>query len=379
MLGSSSASPQVRAWHAEERARRIIESVRDYAIFMLDPSGRVESWNPGAEAIKGYRADEILGRHFSVFYTEADRAAGLPDQALATAAREGRCEQEGWRVRKDGSLFFADAVITPLRSSSGRLEGFAKVTRDLTARRELEAERLRLAGADALARQRDELVGMAAHELRTPLTAVLLELESLERSPPPREDELRLRLARVRRSAERLSDQVNDLLEASRIYGHGYTAVVEPVDLVAVTAGVVEAFRGRARRAGCELTLEAGEPVGGRLDQRGLKEVVGALLSNAIKFGAGAPVEVEVFREGDAAVLAVRDHGPGVPAEARTRIFELFERATPASGHGGLGLGLYLASEVVRSLGGRFDVADATGGGARFTVRLPLHEPVRGA
>src|SRR5690349_17598536 len=132
---SASQRGRVRAWHSEERARLILASIEDFAIFMLSPEGRVESWNLGAERIKGYRADEILGEHFSLFYPPEDVAAGKPDADLREAAARGRFEDEGWRVRKDGSRFWANVVISVMRDAAGRVEGFAKVTRDLTERR----------------------------------------------------------------------------------------------------------------------------------------------------------------------------------------------------------------------------------------------------
>src|SRR5690606_36753625 len=123
----------------DSRYALLVNAITDYAIYMLDPSGRVTSWNPGARRFKGYEADEILGRHFSRFYTEEDRAAGVPARALATAEAEGRFEHEGWRVRQDGSRFWAHVVIDPIRDPDGTLVGFAKITRDLTDRRAAEA------------------------------------------------------------------------------------------------------------------------------------------------------------------------------------------------------------------------------------------------
>jgi PAS domain S-box-containing protein len=144
------AEEQLR--QSEERFRQLVASVRDYAIFMLDPAGRVATWNAGAERIKGYRADEIIGQHFSRFYPPAEVLAGKPDYELEVAGREGRFEDEGWRLRKDGTRFWANVVITALRDASGRLTGFGKVTRDLTERHRLEEERLQLARDEGLQR-----------------------------------------------------------------------------------------------------------------------------------------------------------------------------------------------------------------------------------
>ena len=155
--------------------RLLVESVVDYAIFLLDPTGVVRTWNAGARRLKGYEADEIIGRHFSTFYPEEDVRRGKPAWELESAAREGRFEDEGWRIRKDGSSFWANVVITALRRD-GELVGFAKVTRDLTARREAEEERVRLAEAREAVRLRDEFLSIASHELRTPLTALDLQV-----------------------------------------------------------------------------------------------------------------------------------------------------------------------------------------------------------
>ena len=150
------------------------------AIFMLDPSGRVATWNPGAEHIKGYRADEIVGAHYSTFFPPEDVAAGLPARELEQAARDGRFEIETWRIRKDGGRFWANVVVSAVRDASGRLIGFTKVTRDLTDRRDAEAERLRLAQAHEALRLRDEFLSIASHELETPLTALQLQLQGLQ-------------------------------------------------------------------------------------------------------------------------------------------------------------------------------------------------------
>src|SRR4051812_3058116 len=146
-----------------ERLRLVVESVRDYAIFMLDPDGRVATWNPGAELAKGYRADEIIGNHIEIFYTPEDRASGLPRRLLAAALRDGRVENEGWRQRKDGTRFWADVIITALRDPEGGLLGFAKVTRDLTERRRADEERVKLARAEEAVRLRDEFLSIASH------------------------------------------------------------------------------------------------------------------------------------------------------------------------------------------------------------------------
>lgn len=202
---------------SEEKFRLLVASIRDYAIFLLGPDGRVQSWNAGAQAIKGYTANEIIGKHIEVFYTPADRAAGRPQRLLSEAAAMGRVEDEGPRLRKDGTTFWADVVITVLKDAVGRVIGFAKVTRDLTERRRGEQARLELAQAQEAMRLRDDFLAMASHELKTPLTSLQLVLAGLERQVE--EPALAARFKRAVDSAMRLAALIDSLLDASAMAG----------------------------------------------------------------------------------------------------------------------------------------------------------------
>src|SRR5262249_18330979 len=178
----------------------MIASVSDYALYRLDPEGRVVSWNPGAERIKGYREEEIIGEHFSRFFTPEEIANGNPAHELEVAATEGRFEEENWRVRKDGSRFWANVIVTPIRDSLNQLVGFVKITRDLTERRKTEQERLRLAQAQEAIRLRDEFLSIASHELKTPLTALQLLLKSMRVQSEPTDDKLTKKIDRAART-----------------------------------------------------------------------------------------------------------------------------------------------------------------------------------
>jgi len=349
----------------------LVESIKDYAIFMLDAGGRVATWNAGAQRIKGYLAHEIIGRHFSVFYPEADILAGKTEHELRAATRDGRFEDEGWRLRKDGTRFWANVVITALRDPSGALLGFAKVTRDLTERRQLEDERVRLARAHEAVRLRDEFLSLASHELKTPLTVLRLQLEALRERLPADDRITRAKLDRSNRAGQRLTELVEALLDVSRIATGQFTLHPERADLADIVATAVDRLHETATAAGCALSVTADCAIG-TWDRSRIDQVVTNLVSNAIRYAAGTPIEVTVTRSSDDAVIAVRDRGPGLADGQVNRIFERFERGASIRHFAGLGLGLYVVRQITEAHGGGVTAENSTGGGACFTVRLPL-------
>lgn len=367
----AATTPQMRH-EEEERMKLLVESIRDYAVFLLDSEGRVRSWNSGAQIIKGYRPEEIIGQHISVFYSPEERESGTPSRLLAIAEREGRVEDEGWRLRKDGTRFWADVVITALRNRDQDLLGYVKVTRDLTDRLRAQEERVRLAHAEEAIRLRDEFLSIASHELRTPLTALQLQLESLEEQTAAGPNRLTVKIAGAVRSGRRLGVLIDSLLDVSRIATGRLHLDPEPMDIRAMTEQVLDSLRDSASKASAPLALVADGPLVGTWDPTRIEQLLMALFSNAIKYGAGHPIEVSLARDGDAAVVTVRDRGPGIPPEDQERIFERFERASLVRHYGGFGLGLYVAREIARGHGGSIAVHNAPDGGARFTVRLPL-------
>ena len=365
---------------SDERFRVLVESIRDYAVFMLDRDGRVATWNTGAALIKGYQREEIVGKPIELFYTREDRENGRPARLLAQAANEGRIEDEGWRVRKDGTRFWADVVITALRNDAGALIGFAKVTRDLTQRQQAEEERRRLdeerIRAEEALRIRDEFFSIASHELKTPLTALQLELHGM-RAPIEKIGDERLgrKLARAARSADRLSRLIEMLLDVSRIATGRLTLTRQPFDLREAMQQVVDTMQATGAQASCDLSFDPPPDAGllvGDWDRLRIEQVVMNLLSNAFKYGAGRPVTLCIARDGDQAIVEVRDHGPGIPPGDLERIFERFERGTAFQSQAGLGLGLYVAREIVQAHGGSIAGRTLPDGGACFTVRLPL-------
>ncbi len=538
-------SRRVRGLHreveaSEQRFRLLVEGVRDYALFLLDARGSVASWNPGAERITGWKAEEVVGRSAALFYPPEAVAVGEPERDLARAERNGPLRAEGWRVRKEGTRFWAEVSCAALRDEVGELRGFATVTRDITERRQAErtqrlfaeagrifnqlqepgltvgeltrlmvpeladgcvlflvcaagqllpravthaspdkerllweliqrypsdreaarwveqvlrsgyslrveeltgaelgqvahdAEHLRLmralelrstlvvplavgprrsgvlvllsslperrytatdqifveelAGRAALAldnarlfqetQRALELIGVASHDLGNPLNALQLQLTRLRRVEPEREPErVREGLAAALRHAQRIGQLLHNLLDLSRASSGKLTLEVSRVDLAELVREVVERHAEQAAELGSRIDLEMAPRVEGWWDRLRLERVVTNLLSNALKFGRGRPVEVRLEEQGEQARLRVRDHGVGIPPEAQRRIFERFERERSAGAHAGFGLGLYIVRQLVEAHGGAIQVESAPGEGAAFTVELPRMPP----
>lgn len=365
----------------EEAFRLLVDAVEDYAIFLLDADGYIVSWNHGAERIKGYRAEEIIGHHISIFYTPEERAAKRPTYVLAQAAKEGRFEDEGWRVRSDGSRFWADVVITALRSGDKPPYGFVKITRDLTERRAaeeqrrvLEAEQRGRAVAEEALLARDRFLSIASHELKTPVASLQLAVESLVRSSEMgRLDEGRLTtgLQRIGRATQRLGSLVSELLDVSLLNTRATALNAKPTNLVALMVEVVAQFS-ETKQAG-RIRLEAPAEAWVPADGTRLEQVFTNLIDNALKFStAPAPVDVEIRAHSAEVEISVADQGIGLDEETAELIFEAFGRGRNAAEIQGLGLGLYIAHQIVARHGGRIEGRRrASGSGTVFTVSLP--------
>jgi PAS domain S-box-containing protein len=353
----------------DELFRILVEGVRDYAIFMLDPEGHVASWNRGAELIKGYRADEILGRHFSTFYPADAIARGWPEHELQMAQSEGRFEDEGWRVRKDGSLFWSNVIITALYDDRHELRGFAKVTRDLTERRRIEA----LEEADA---RRNEFLAMLSHELRNPLAPIKNAL-AVMRLCGVSEPSLDWARTVVERQVSHLTRLVDDLLDVSRIAVGKITLQRKPLEIAQVISTAVEASRPLIDSRGHNLTvLVPPEPLRIEGDLTRLSQALTNLLNNAAKYTPPpGEIHLTVEKEEEMVTVHVRDTGVGISADLMPKIFELFtqgERALDRS-EGGLGIGLTLAQRLLKLHGGSIEArSEGPGQGSEFVVRLPL-------
>ena len=379
--GSPGEFIDVPGVRGEVAFRLLVEAVEDYAIFLLAPDGRILTWNLGAQRIKGYTADEIIGQHFSRFYTPEDQEAGRPATLLGWAAEYGRYEDEGWRVRKDGTRFWADVILTALRDETGEPYAFAKITRDLTERRAAEererallVEREARSAAEEALRARDRFLSIASHELKTPAASLSLTVESLQRaSAGGRLDGERLTagLARLATATDRLGMLVDELLDVSRLSAGRMEFRNEPTDLVNVVRDVIDRFTAAdehpsIRLAGLDQAWVPGDA--SRLDQ-----VVTNLVDNAVKYSdAGAPVEMEIAEEDGGFMLSVRDRGLGLDEEASARLFEAFGRGLNTEHIPGLGLGLYISHQIVERHGGRIEARPRPDGrGSEFTLWLP--------
>jgi PAS domain S-box-containing protein len=371
------ATPVLREFHASaERFRLLVESVQDYAIFLLDRQGHVVSWNAGAQRIKGYDAREIIGQHFSVFFTPEDRALGRPETELEAAVAAGRSELESWRVRKDGTRFWANIVITALRDEHG-LQGFAKVTRDLTERRRKEAaERLAAAHLEAN-RLKDQFLATLSHELRTPLNVVMGQLRRLRSGRLTAEQAGRAWEALERNTRLQLRI-VEDLLDTSHILSGHLRISRGPVALDRVAGAVLDETRPFADAQSVTLSAELA-PVVVPGDSARLQQVVSNLVNNAVKYTpSGGRVSVTLQRSKDGATLRVRDTGIGIDPDFLPRIFERFTQGDPSDTrmHGGLGLGLAITRDLVTMHGGTIEAAsEGRSRGSTFTVHLPFTVP----
>jgi PAS domain S-box-containing protein len=361
--------PPVR--ESSEIFQLLVDSVLDYGIFMLDPEGRVASWNSGAERIKGYRADEIIGRHFSTFYPQAAIDNGWPDEELRLARRDGRFEDEGWRIRKDGSRFWANVVISAVRDASGELRGFAKVTRDLTERKRIEE-------LEIAERRINEFLAMLGHELRNPL-APIRNAVAILRAGRGDADALDRATSVIERQVAHLSRLVDDLLDVSRITSGKISLRMERIDLMSSVLAAVEAVRPLIDRKRQVFDLRHdGAPLPVRGDPTRLTQIVVNLLNNASKYTpAGGHVLLAIERSESHAVIRVEDDGIGIQPDLLPRMFDLFvqgERGLDRS-EGGLGLGLTLVRRLVHLHHGTV-VASSRGAnlGSVFEMRLPLDE-----
>ena len=362
---------------AEERFRLLVDGVQDYAIFMLDPDGVIVSWNSGAQRLKGYTAEEIIGRHFSAFYTEEDRRDRKPARELIIARATGKYEEEGFRVRKDGSTFWANVLITALRAEDGTLRGFAKVTRDVTERKKAELQlRRAFEELEQASRIKDEFLTTISHELRTPMTSII-GWAALLTTGTDDPQSVRQGVRAIMESAQLQAKLIDDLIDVAWSLTGKLTVDLRAIDFAEVVLRTIEAARpvAASKRIQLDLALPP-TPAVVTADRTRLQQVVWNLLSNALKFTpAGGAVQVSITTDGQAAELRVTDNGRGMQPETLRNLFRRFwqEESTTTRAAGGMGIGLALARHLVELHGGAIAAESAgPGQGSTFRVTLPL-------
>jgi PAS domain S-box-containing protein len=366
--------------HAEEEAQRfqlLVESVKDYAIFILDPRGHVSTWNTGAERIKGYTAQQIIGKHFSIFYPLDVASTGKCDFELELAAREGRFEEEGWRLRRDGSRLWASVVITALRNPEGDLVGFAKVTRDLTQRkaaedaeRVLAAERAALAEKERIHSFQERFLAILGHDLRNPLASLTIGVGILKEHAG--DAVLRPTLERMDSSARRMSRMVEQLLDFTRIRLAGdLQLTLDSMELCTALDNIVMELSAAHPTRTIQVSRQT---AWGRWDRDRLEQVFSNLVGNALLYSeANTPVSITVRARPEVVEVEVHNQGPAIPAALQAALFNPFrrgERDSRSSKTAGLGLGLYISHQLVMAHHGTLEVcSDASG--TIFRVTLP--------
>jgi PAS domain S-box-containing protein len=360
---------------SEERFRLLVSEVTGYAILMLDTEGRIATWNAGAERIKGYKSKEIIGQHFSLFYPREDVEQGKPANELKIATEHGRFEEEGWRVRKDGSRFWASVVITALRDATGRLRGFGKVTRDITERKRTEELLLQAKEqAERTSKFKDQFLSTMSHELRTPLNAVLgfSDLLADPRYGPLNEKQRRY-IDHIHTGGKHLLSLISDILDLSKIEAGRMELAMESITVDAAFAEVLSVMQPLADKKSHVLSksVEAGLAV--RADATRFKQVLMNLLGNAIKFTPqGGRIELAAHLDGGSICMEVRDNGPGIPPEEERRIFEAFYRLRESGKKTeGTGLGLAITQRLVELHGGELGLKSQVGRGSCFYFSLP--------
>jgi PAS domain S-box-containing protein len=366
-----------RLYESERQFRSLVESVTDYAIFMLDQNGFVTTWNAGAERIKGYTNDEIIGQHFSIFYTEDDRRNGVPEQVLATTRRTGRIAMDGWRVRKSGDLFWASVIINEVHDEEGRAAGFAKVTRDLTERRTMEEQLRQVQKMEAIG----QLTGGIAHDFNNLLTVISGNIETVQRRMSRSDPGLYRYLEAAARAVERASTLTHRLLAYSR------RQPLEPksVELNRLIMGMSDLL---GRTIGAHITIETVLAAGLWQVSADPNQVENAILNLAVNARDAMPdggkltletantyldegyarINAEVT-PGQYAMLAVSDTGIGMTPDVVEKAFEPFF-TTKALGEG-TGLGLSQVYGFIKQSGGHIKIYSEVGEGTTVRLYLP--------
>jgi PAS domain S-box-containing protein len=366
-----------------EQFHILVDSVEEYAIYILDATGNVVTWNTGAQKIKGYTADEIIGKNFACFYTAEDVAADRPQRNLREAARQGHIRDQGPRIRKDGSIFQAEIVLNALRDNAGHVRGYSKVTRDVTDQirsRELEAEKI---AAEKGNKAKDDFLAALSHELRTPLTPALAAAAYLENNASKFPSEFAEDLKIIKRNVQLQARLIDDLLDLTRITRGKLQLHLEPVDANALVRDAIEiahsAIASKKLKVSTKLNAKTHQILA---DSIRLQQVFWNLINNAVKFTSpGGRIEIRTFSDDDSQFhFEITDNGIGIERDRLPSLFTPFEQADPSVSRqfGGLGLGLVITKRLVDLHNGTIQ-ADSRGRSFGATFKVTLNALPEGA
>ena len=367
---------------SEERYHRMIAEVQDYAIILLSVDGTIENWNAGAEKIKGYKSEEIIGKNFQIFYMQEDRDKGLPLHLLSVAKETGRATHEGWRIRKDGTKFWGSITITALHNKAGEIIGFSKVTRDLTEKKITEEKLAEYtAELEMQNRELEQFAYVASHDLQEPLRKIQTFSELIKENFDDK-DYVETYLNKLELSAKRMSNLVRSLLNYSRLTK--YKQEVVEVDLNQVLQEATQDFELLIEEKKAIIENEALPKVFGNYMQFG--QLFSNLISNALKFSKEAPhikissaiVERSAIENAPITLnhdkyhlIHFQDNGIGFEPQYKDKIFSLFQRLHGRKDYAGTGIGLALCKKIVENHNGFIDAHGVLGKGAAFSVYLP--------
>ena len=375
-LMSDDRSTESVLQQTEEQFHMLVDSVEEYAIYMLDPAGNVMTWNSGAQKIKQYTAEEIIGKNFASFYLAEDVAAGKPQRNLRQAARKGRIRDQGLRVRKDGTTFPAEVVLTALRDSSGEIRGFSKVTRDTTDQirsREIEAAKI---AAEKASKAKDDFLAALSHELRTPLTPALAAADYLANNaanfPPEFAEDVNI----IKRNVKLQARLIDDLLDLTRSTRGKLELHFEHVDAHALVGDAIEIAKADIAKKNLKLSVRLNaEQHHVWADTVRIQQVFWNLINNAVKFTPpGGQIHIGTCNTGSGHFqFEIADKGIGIEIERQASLFAPFEQGDPSVTRqfGGLGLGLAISRHLVDLHNGAIKVQSrGRSYGATFTVTL---------
>jgi len=359
---------------SEHQFRLFMQYVKDYAIFMVDPEGRVMNWNKGAERIKGYKAQEIIGKHISIFYTEEEIQRHEPEDNLQKAAEMGSYEIVGLRKKKDGTLFYADVVFTCIHNDNGDITGYVKITKDISDQMKSEEEmKLSLRREKELNEMKSRFVTLASHEFKTPLSVILSSTSLIERYSASDQEDKRMRhIQRIKSNVKNLRQILGDFLSLEKLEEGVVRNNPSATNVVALAEEIILDIQ-EAGKPGQMIDLKmSGEPQIVALDENLLRNILNNLLSNAVKYSPECtPIRFLIEFHTGTLKFTVSDGGIGIPPEEQKHLFERFFRASNTSGISGTGLGLSIVKRHLELMGGQIDVSSEAGKGTIVMITLP--------